>query len=217
MKSMIGICLHDLRMERRRKYAFGGILLYVASAVFITYLAFLGTLDAPVWNALFWIILLFAAVNASAKSFMAESSGRMLYYYFTVTPRAFILGKTIYNSSLLLLVGTLCYLLFIILHDHPLQTPGLFLMALFLGSIGISGILTLMSAIASKSGYNFTLMSILSFPLLLPMMLMLIRLTTFSISGLEFSQGWKYLVSLLSLDALVLSLSYLLFPYLWKE
>ncbi|MCC7301940.1 MAG: heme exporter protein CcmB [Bacteroidia bacterium] len=217
MKAMWNILVHDFRTERRRKYALGGILLYVASAVFITYMAFMRILEPEVWNALFWIVLLFAAVNAAAKSFMAESSGRMLYYFYTVPPRSFIMGKTLYNFLLLFLIGLICYLLFTLLHSDPNHTPSLFLAALLLGSLGISGTLTLMSAIASRSGSNFTLMSILSFPLLLPLLLMLIRLTHFSISGLEFTLGWKYMVSLAAMDGLVLSLSYLLFPYLWKE
>ncbi len=148
---------------------------------------------------------------------MAESSGKMLYYFFLVDARAFILGKTIYNTVLLIIVGLICYLLFSILHHHPIQTPSLFLIALLLGCIGISGILTLVSSIASKTGHNFTLMSILSFPLLLPLMLMVIRLTHFAITGLDFVQGSKYMISLFSLDVLILALSYLLFPYLWKE
>lgn len=214
---MIRVFLHDLQTELRRKYAFGGILLYVASAVYVTYLAFLHRPEASTWNALYWIVMLFAAVNAAAKSFMAESKGKMLYYYFTADPRSFILGKILYNSCLLWIVGLLCYVLFVLLHGDPMPEPGLFLIALLLGCPCLAGILTLMSAIASKSGHNFTLLSILSFPLLLPLMLMVIRLTHFSISGMDLSLGWKYIASLTGLNALVFGLAYLLFPYLWRE
>jgi heme exporter protein B len=64
-------------LELRQKYALGGILLYVASTVFVVKLSFLKT--APeVWNALFWIISLFASLNAVVKSFVQENSAAFL-------------------------------------------------------------------------------------------------------------------------------------------
>ena len=78
----------EVKLEWRSKYAFNGVLLYIVSTVFICYISFsLSTgfkYDKAypiVWNVLFWIIMLFASVNAIAKSFMQESRGRLLYYY----------------------------------------------------------------------------------------------------------------------------------------
>src|SRR5579862_6118483 len=76
----------EILLEWRSKYAFNGVLLYVVSTVFVCYMAFHvnsgmeGVSGYPiVWNVLFWIIILFASVNAIAKSFLQESRGRMLY------------------------------------------------------------------------------------------------------------------------------------------
>jgi heme exporter protein B len=69
----------DILLEIRQQYTFYGILLYVASTIFVLYLA-MGQPEAVVWNGLFWMIQLFICVNAVAKSFLQESSGRMLYY-----------------------------------------------------------------------------------------------------------------------------------------
>ena len=70
----------EMLLEWRSKYALNSILLYVVSTVFVCYQAF-RSVDGTVWNALFWIILLFASINAISKSFVQESSGRQLYYY----------------------------------------------------------------------------------------------------------------------------------------
>ena len=59
----------EMMLEWRQKYALGGILLYVTSTVFVVFLSFVKVLP-DVWNALFWIISLFASVNAVAKSFV---------------------------------------------------------------------------------------------------------------------------------------------------
>ena len=59
----------ELVLELRMGYALGGILLYVLSTVFIIFSSFV-QLPSQTWNILFWIILLFAAVNAITKSFV---------------------------------------------------------------------------------------------------------------------------------------------------
>jgi len=97
----------EITLEWRQKYALNGILLYVVSAVFITYLsvgAKMGNLSIPTWNALYWIIMLFSAVNAVAKSFVQEHQGRQLYYYMIASPEAIILSKIIYNTGLTLIL-----------------------------------------------------------------------------------------------------------------
>src|SRR6201990_1292098 len=104
----------EILLEWRSKYAFNGVLLYVVSTVFICYISFNLTPGFSgsngykvVWNVLFWIIMLFASVNAIAKSFMQESKSRLLYYYSIASPRAIILSKTFYNVLLMSLLSLL--------------------------------------------------------------------------------------------------------------
>jgi len=217
LKEIFAMVLFDARTELRRRYAFGGILLYVVAAVYVSYLCFLRVLEPETWNALFWIIILFAAINGTAKSFLSETKGKMLYYYFMVRPGVFILGRTFYNTLLLGFMGLLCLGIFMLLNGDPVSNFPLFLCSLLLGVIGLAAVFTLVSAIASKAGQNLTLMSILSFPIVLPLLMILIRLTNFSMSGMSFSDSLNYLLSLLSLDILMFVLSVILFPYLWKE
>lgn len=220
---VLNIVKHELRSEWKQKYAFSGMLLYTISSVFISYLVFKGVLEVRTWNALFWIIILFCSVNACSKSFMQESRGKMLYYYLLTDPRSFIFGKILYNTLLLFVISLLClgaYYFFnglpVVQHDRPINWS-LFLLTLILGCIGISGILTLVSAIAAKAGHNFTLMSILSFPLLLPCLLLLLFLSSQALEGFEWSVSYSYLLAISALDIAVWGLSYSLFPYLWRD
>ena len=87
----------EIMLEWRSKYALNGILLYVVSTVFVCYLAFRQVSSAQTWNALFWIIMLFASVNAITKSFIQENRARQLYYYTIASPKAIIISKIIYN------------------------------------------------------------------------------------------------------------------------
>ncbi|MGZ4054365.1 MAG: heme exporter protein CcmB [Bacteroidia bacterium] len=206
----------EIKQEMRNKYALGGILLYVVSTVFVSYLSFKKIVNPATWNALFWIILLFASINAIAKSFISETKGRLLYLYTLTSPQAVILSKIIYNSLLLIVLAGLCLAVYSLFIGNIIQDMPLFLITLLLGSFGFSSLLTMVSAIASKASNNFTLMAILSFPILIPLLIVLIKLSKNAIDGLE-HWDMNYLLVLMFLNIIIIALSYLLFRYLWRD
>src|SRR5206468_136168 len=146
------------------------------ATVFICYLSFRNIIEVSVWNALFWIIIVFASINSSAKSFLQESRGRMLYYYTLTGPREFVLSKIIYNSALMLVLSLICFGFYSLFLGNIVENLPLFLLILVLASVGISSLLSMMSAIASKAHNNFTIMAILSFPIIMPILIVTIRL-----------------------------------------
>jgi heme exporter protein B len=210
------LIIKEFKLELRNKYALGGILLYVVSTIFVSYLSFKKIVTPAVWNALFWIILLFASINAIAKSFISETRGRLLYMYTLASPQAVILSKIIYNSILLIILSGLCLLTYSLFIGNQIQDLTLFLITLMFGSFGFSSLLTMVSAIASKTGNNFTLMAILSFPIMIPLLMLLIKLSKNAIDGLD---RWdlNYLLVLGFLNVLIITLSFLLFRYLWRD
>ncbi len=207
----------EIRLEWKQKYAFNGLMLYVGATVFICYLSFREILDVPVWNALFWIIQLFAGVNAIAKSFLQESRGRTLYYYLVADPRAIILSKIIYNFLLMMLLSLINFLFYTILIGNPIVDLKLFVLSLILGSMGLSTVLSMVSAIASRAGHSAALMPILSFPVLLPILMTTIRLSKNSIDGLDWIVSQPLVIILAALNVLVATMGFILFPYLWKD
>ena len=210
----------DFRLEWRQRSALNGMLLYVGSTVFVCYLSFSlrgGELPVPAWNALFWIILLFTAVNAAAKGFLQESRGRLLYYYTLVRPQAVILAKIGYNALLLLglsLVGLAVYALVL---GNPVQNAALFVGNVMLGALGFATTLTLVSGIAAKATNSSTLMAVLGFPVMIPMLLLLIKVSKNALDGLEFEASRSSLLTLVALNLIVTAISYLLFPFLWRS
>jgi len=210
------LIIKEAKLEIRNKYALGGILLYVISTVFVSYLSFKKIINPATWNALFWIILLFASINAVAKSFINETRGRLLYLYTLASPQAVIIAKIIYNSFLLSLLSVLCLLVYTLFVGNIVQDFSLFLITLLLGSFGFSSLLTMVSAIASKTNNNFTLMAILSFPIIMPLLMVLIKLSRNAIDGLDL---WDInsLLILMFLNVIIIASSYLLFPYLWRD
>lgn len=208
----------DILLEFRQKHTFYGILLYIAATIFVIYLSLPESPDAQVWNSLFWVIQLFVCVNAVAKSFLQESKGRMLYFYSIANPAQFIFGKLIFNVLLMLLMSLISLSLFFVFLDNPVSNVLQFTGIVILGGMGISLVFTLMSAIAAKAQQNAALIAILGFPVILPQLLLLMRLSKVAF-GEVFRQGAVLqLVGLTFLmDLLVIVLAVILFPFLWKD
>ncbi len=214
----------EILLEWRSKYAFNGVLLYVVSTVFVCYISFnlspgfSTSKGYPiVWNVLFWIIMLFASVNAIAKSFMQESRSRLLYYYSIASPQAIILSKTIYNVLLMSLLSMLALLVYLVFFTNTLGDPLFYVLTVLLGSISFSTVFTMISAIASKAGNNGTLMAILSFPVIIPVILLLIRLSKNAMDGIDRSFSYGNMGVLLAINAIVIATALLLFPFLWRD
>ncbi|MFN8252377.1 MAG: heme exporter protein CcmB [Ferruginibacter sp.] len=217
-KRVITLLKKDILLELRQKHTFYGIILYIASTVFVIYLSIPDKPDAVVWNSLFWVIQLFICVNAVAKSFLQESRGRMLYFYSVASPAAFIISKMIYNMLLMLIMSGISLLLFFIFLSNPVSSVLQFTGIVLLGGLSISLVFTLMSAIAAKAQQNAALIAIMGFPVILPQLLLLMKLSKVAFAEV-FKQGAVMQLSLLvgGLDILVVAMALVLFPYLWKD
>ncbi|MGB0863544.1 MAG: heme exporter protein CcmB [Saprospiraceae bacterium] len=206
----------EITLELRQKYALSGILLYVLATVFIVYLS-LVQVQKPVWSALFWIIILFASINAVAKSFVQENSQRALYYYTLAEPSAILISKIVYNFLLLTVLCFLTFGVFGVVAGQPVKEIPLFMTTLMLGSLGFSITLTFISAIAGKANNGSTLMAIMGFPVVIPILILLVKLTATALRLIQDTSNWKDMVSLLAIDTILLALAFALFPFLWRD
>jgi len=215
-KSIITLFKKDVLLEVRQQYSFYGILLYVSSTIFVLYLA-MGRPEDEVWNGLFWMIQLFVCVNAVAKSFLQENKGRMLYFYSIAGPRDYILSKLLFNALLMLIMSVASLLLFLLLMGNPLQRPLQFVGLATLGGVSLSVVFTFLAAIASKAQQQAALMAILGFPIIIPQLLLLMKIATITFSSVIQAGLGQMIFLLIGLDAMVVVLSIILFPFLWKD
>jgi len=172
--------------------------------------------ESNVWNGLFWIIQLFICINAVAKSFLQESKGRSLYFYTLAHPAEFVLSKLMFNSLLMLIMSLLSLLLFSLFLGNPIQKPGVFIFLILLGGWSLSLVFTFLAAIAAKAQQNAAIMAILGFPIIIPQLLLLMRLSKEAFAPLLTVSSTTILL-LIVLDLLVVLLAVILFPFLWKE
>ena len=202
-------------LEIRQQYAFYGVLLYVGATIFVLYMS-IENIDTTVWNGLFWIIQLFISINAVAKSFLQESRNRMLYYQTIASPRNFILAKLLFNTVLMLVMSTLSFVLFSLFMTYPVQKTVVFIGIVFLGGWSLSLVFTFLAAIAAKANQNAAIMAILGFPIIIPQLIVLMNISSTVFEASSVIPIANILI-LLASDVLVILLSVILFPFLWKD
>ena len=142
----------------------------------------------------------------------------MLYFYSIASPVEFIIAKMIYNLLLMIVMSLLSLMLFTVFLGNPVQNSLWFIGIVILGGASISIVFTLMSAIAAKAQQNAALIAILGFPVILPQLLLLMRLSKAAFAEVFREGAVMQLAALIGgLDVLVIAMAVVLFPYLWKD
>ena len=141
----------------------------------------------------------------------------MLYYYSLVKPESIILSKIIYYSLLMMGLSLIGLFFYSMVMGNPVNDLAMFLLTIVLASFGLATALTMLSGIASKASNSSTLIAVLSFPVIIPMLLLIIRCSKNALDGIERSVYTDQLLTLIAINAIVVAVSYLLFPYLWRS
>lgn len=220
VRHLIALVKKDLKLEFRQRVLTTSLLLFVVSACFAVYqISFAGKarFNPLVWNALFWLIFLFSAFQALARGFQREMDREFWYWYFYLRPEIVVLGKILFHFLMLCFTSLIAWAFLSFFFRNPVQDGALFLGLILLACLGISAALTLVSAIAGRAGRNSALLPVLGFPLIIPTLILVVRLSLIALDSLDRGLAWKNILTLCALDLIMVSLSMLLFPYLWRR
>ncbi|TAH27136.1 MAG: hypothetical protein EAZ07_02575 [Cytophagales bacterium] len=132
-------------------------------------------------------------------------------------PQALIVAKIIYNSFLVVVLSLMGFVLYSMMMSNEIASLQQFFVCLVLASIGFSSTFTLVSAIAAKAGNNASLMAVMSIPLVTPLLILVLKFSKNAIDGLPWSSSMDEMIQLGALNTLLLTLSYILFPFLWRS
>jgi heme exporter protein B len=210
------IFVKELSIEFRQKFALGGIFLFAATVVFIIFKSF-NNINPREWTILIWIIMLFAGLNAVVKSFLQEKKETYLYYYTLFDPIDLIVAKLLYNFVFLFVLFIIILGFMTIFTGYPVKDNQLFFTGAGLGIFGIAVVFTFVSIISASDSGNSTLMSILALPLVLPIVLLLLKITAVSVRLLTDTAISEEVWMLFGVDSLMLGVMLLLFPGLWRS
>ena len=219
LKNIFTILYKDYRIELSQSHLFFSVVLYLLSSIYIIYIAFqpLGISNVETWVSIFWVIILFGAITVVSKSFFQESYKRNYYYYYLFTPDELIFSKLIYNFIFLFFVSIFSFIFFSFFIGNIIQSPIFFVTLLLLGSLSISNCLTLVSAIGYQVKNNSIIISVLSFPVIIPILLILIKISKLSSSEFSFNLIQDDIYLLILLNIIMISITKVLFNFLWRN
>ena len=140
----------------------------------------------------------------------------MLYYYSICSPAVFMLAKLLFNSLLILVMSLVSFLLFILFLGNPTTNILEFAGIVVLGAWSLSLVFTFLAAIAAKAHQNAAIMAVMGFPIIIPQLLLLMRISKAAFAPM-LTIPVSTILLLLALDGLIILLSVVLFPFLWKE
>lgn len=213
------VFLKDLRLELRNRYAINTLFLFVASLLLLILFA-LGPGEIPprIQSALIWIIILFSAAVGLGRAFVFEQEqGTVLFLRLNTRPEMVYLGKLLFNA---LLIGTVNFGAvgaYWVLFNLTVPSTGLLVATLVLGSIGLAGATTLLSAIIARTANQGPLFAVLAFPILVPLLLTVVGLTRSALLGGAWNTAGQELLSLIGYAGVVITGSLLLFDFVWED
>ncbi len=113
-------------------------------------------------------------------------------------------------------MGLVLALSFIVFINNPIDNYLYFFLGIILGALGIGTIFTLVSSIAAKGGNSATLMSVLSIPLVLPIVLYNLQITGAGLSIMQDTAMVSNVFILLAIIGILIGVSLFLFPQIWR-
>jgi heme exporter protein B len=212
--------LKDFKSELRTRYAINALAMFIIVAIsVILFSVGQEKISKSLTGGLFWVVIFFTAMSGLSRAFVSEEErGTALTLQLIAAPSTVFSGKLIFNIILVFAMNTVIALLYSAMFEaFVIQNFALFLTSFVFGNIGLAVSSTIIAAIIAKAGAKGTLYPVLSFPILLPLILTSVQLTLFAIDGTSFERAKFELAIVVSYDVIMLTASYMLFDFIWKD
>jgi heme exporter protein B len=220
LRQTLAVARKDFRSELRTRYALNALAMFVVVVVAVMSFAAGGEqLSAEISAGLMWIAMFFTGVTGLGRSFVSEEErGTFMLLRLSVPSTPVYFGKLLVNLVLALLANSLIALLFLLLMTGAVvKSPAAFLVVVILSSFGFAAALTIIAAIISRSSSKGTLYPVISFPVVLPLIILGVDLLRRSIQGIGLEKLLDNMLMLGIYTAVLVIVSYILFDLLWKE
>ncbi len=209
-----------LLRQFRSRYFISGIIVYAVATIWVAYLSFLNKLvelSPMTWNALFWIVMLFCLIQSNAESYKSLDKGQYYFFYTLSSPKLILLSQIISNFLLSITISAILVAFYSLIFGFMPENKWMFIAALFLGSISFSIVLGSVSSIASKTESKHLFTAVLGLPVIVPLLMLLIKIAKSSILGFSWNNILDEIIIILAIDTICLSISLILFPFLWRS
>ena len=156
---------------RSRSGLVTSFLFSVLAVVAVAFAAFGLKIGGSLASGLLWVALLFAAVVALPRAFVAEEEqGTADLLRLIARPHAVFWGKVLFNFAQMLANGVVLSVLLLTLLSIEWTHPWLFVGALTAGCGALAAGVTLCGALVAQAANRAALAGVVSLPLLLPLL-----------------------------------------------
>lgn len=210
----------DFHSELRTRYAINSLAMFIIVAISVILFSIGNENISPeLTGGLFWVVIFFTAMSGLSRAFVSEEErGTALTLQLIASPATVFTGKLLFNLILVFTMNIVITLLYSALFsEFIIQNHFLFLLTFIIGNVGIAVSSTIIAAIIAKAGSKGTLYPVLSFPILLPLILTSVKLTTFALDGTPIADAVFELLIIICYDIIMISASYMLFDFIWKD
>ncbi len=218
MKDVLFLARKDLLVQFRSKEMFIFMFILGMLVILIFSFAFGPFFKSPkeLAASVLWVAFAFAGVIGLDRSFSAEraSGGLEAVRLSGVSPSSIYLSKTLSNIIFQLLTAVVITPVTMILFDilDVSLLPALFLIIL-LGVIGFSAVGTILSAMSTSTSLGESLLSIILFPLIVPVVIAAVKATKILFEKGTIAGGMDWMRVLIVYGIVFLVVSYLVFDY----
>jgi heme exporter protein B len=222
LNEAVAIWFRDMRSEFRTRYALNAILMFAVTTLIAVSFAIgsfrIDESERPfLYAVLLWIILTFSALSGLSRSFVKEEeAGTIDVLKLSARPQAVFLGKLLFNLSLLGALGFVIVPSFILLMAYQINFPGFFTTMIITGCLGLGAGTTIIAAMIARASGRGALFSVLSLPLLLPLMITCIKGCERAAIGYD-SAGWPEVKIAVAYVIIMITMSLFLFSLVWEE
>ena len=215
------VVANDARLELRTRVALGALGMFVAASLVLVRVALgQGAPSVSVAAALLWVVVVFAAAVGLGRAFVAEEErGTALLLQLHLRPSQVYAGKLAFNVALMTALGGVAALGFRVLVPTPLGAPAVLAAALALGAVGLAAATTLLSALVARARAAGPLLPVLAFPVVVPVLIPAVALTELAAGSPvgAWAAARGDLGLLVAYAGLLVSASFLLFDYVWRD
>lgn len=173
-------------------------------------------MSRPMQIAIYWILLLFTIISFTSGSFSTLDSKRRFYYYQLYDPIDIYIARFIANFSKAIIVGAILMILFRVFGDFVSENLLLFSQSVGLTIVGMTASLTLVSTMTVFSSDQNTLLTVLSLPLLLPILYIGIRVSMIAEKMIFDTAIDSNLLMLFGIDLVMVVLGLVFISLTWK-
>lgn len=217
---MLALLWKDFLLEFRTKERLSSlfVLSLLIVLIFVFALSPQQIQGSEIEAALLWVTIVFAGMLSLQRAFLLEQergcfSGLLLC---PIDPGAIFLAKMLGNVLFLLIVELVVTPLSLAFFGVPFTRSLLALpVVLLLGTIGFAALGTLFSAIAVRTRAREVLLPIMLLPLLVPLLIAAVKVTSMILTGGEWAGVWFRV--LIAFDIIFVVTGWLIFSHVVQE